>query len=750
MELYPYQKDDYPAIEDMYTATDKFTGKEFPCGYMIEDNKLYLPRGTQVSKIEEMCNVKANYINESDPLENMDKNHYSLYDPRDKIQEESINFLQEENHQAALNLQTGLGKAQPNDTMIPTPNGYTLMGNIKPGDYVFGRNGNPIKVLEIFPQPEKLLVYEIIFKDGRTAKCCKDHLWNIWLDNKWTTVTMNDIIKLFLSGKNIFIPKLINSVNYGTYATAADPFDVGQMISSDTKENDDITYLDKYPEFINQFLYNSPIIRLNLLRGILEKYCELMWENGIYKIKYHTINIIIMHIIKNICYSMNFECIVKDKINKFNTEFNIFISAPMPIINFLIGSTNGMPSDDVWKYIFNDDILLQITDIEALDKEDCTCIKVDAEDQLYLTEDFIVTHNTFCVAYASTKLCEKTLIITPNESLKHQWINTYSKMFDYRNKSLMNIAGSNIIEGIMEDNIESNADVYFVNHQTLRSYMTQYGGYKLHQFFKKINIGIKVYDESHMEFANILLLDFFSNTNRTWYLTATFDRSDKTESQCFKRAFNSVLTYGEMESQEVVEKHVIYHVVNINSRITPRDRSKLMNSFQGFTAANYGKYAFQTDENKTAYKAILEILNITKTLEGKTIIFVPLIDVVDQVVKDLKKDFPDKSVAAYHSRCSKDEKESAEKKDIIVSTIKSCGTGKDIKGLRVVICAEPIASKVVAQQLMGRLRPYAKDKETYFFDVLDISIPAINWWFRARYKKYQELCKKTVYLNMDK
>ena len=57
---------------------------------------------------------------------------------------------------------------------------------------------------------------------------------------------------------------------------------------------------------------------------------------------------------------------------------------------------------------------------------------------------------TFCVAYSSTKLNVKTLIITPNESLKQQWISTYHKMFDYRPKELMNITGSNIIDAIME------------------------------------------------------------------------------------------------------------------------------------------------------------------------------------------------------------------------------------------------------------------------------------------------------------
>ena len=279
--------------------------------------------------------------------------------------------------------------------------------------------------------------------------------------------------------------------------------------------------------------------------------------------------------------------------------------------------------------------------------------------------------------------------------------------------------------------------------------MTNLNGYALHKFFKKIQVGIKVYDEAHMEFGNILLIDNFSNTNRTWYLTATFDRSDKTESVCFKRAFSTVITFGEIESMEVMEKHVIYHVVNINSRPTPKNRGKVM-SFPGLTAASYGRYAIIEDENETAYGAILNILEKIKDIEGKTIIFVPLIEAVDLVVKKLKIDHPDKSIAAYHSKTSKDEKESAIKKDIIVTTIKSCGTGRDIPGLRCCICLDPVASKVIAQQLIGRLRPYAKGKMTFFFDIVDVAFAPLNWWWKSRFKKIETLVKEVVYLNLDK
>jgi len=389
---------------------------------------------------------------------------------------------------------------------------------------------------------------------------------------------------------------------------------------------------------------------------------------------------------------------------------------------------------------------LTVKDIRKIGKEHCKCISVDSEDKLYLANDFIVTHNTFVSCYAATKLNDRFIVVTHSEGIKNQWIKTLREMFDYSSDDLINISGSNVMEAIMNDEVKL-GDVFFANHATLRNYLSLHNGYMLHQFFKKLKVGVKIYDESHLEFANILLMDFFSNTKRNWYLTATFDRSDREESKCFKRAFSSVLQFGEYESKEVTEKHVVYHVVNINSKASPRDKSKIC-GFRGMTGASYGRYAFQYDEKETIFKAITIILDKIKDLEGKIIVYTPLIESCDKVAAKLEELYPDKSVAAYHSHISASEKDDALKKDIIVSTIKSMGVGRDLKGLRSIICAEPIASKVVATQLIGRLRPYAKDTETFFFDIVDISIPPINWWFRSRMKAIDQLAKRIVYLDI--
>ena len=50
---------------------------------------------------------------------------------------------------------TGSGKAQPVDTMIPTPTGWKRMGDLKIGDHVFNENGRIVSVVGVYPQGTK-------------------------------------------------------------------------------------------------------------------------------------------------------------------------------------------------------------------------------------------------------------------------------------------------------------------------------------------------------------------------------------------------------------------------------------------------------------------------------------------------------------------------------------------------------------------------------------------------------------------
>lgn len=95
-------------------------------------------------------------------------------------QQNCIKLLQDRYTKCAL-IQgpAGSSKAQPLYSKILTPNGETTMGELKIGDKIFDRMGNPTEVIGIFPQGKKK-IYKISFSDQTSTECCEDHLWLTW------------------------------------------------------------------------------------------------------------------------------------------------------------------------------------------------------------------------------------------------------------------------------------------------------------------------------------------------------------------------------------------------------------------------------------------------------------------------------------------------------------------------------------------------------------------------------------------
>lgn len=65
---------------------------------------------------------------------------------------------------------------QPLDAKIATPKGWTTMGQLSVGQFVIGRDGQPTKIVGVYPKGEKD-VYRITTSDGTSTECCEDHLW---------------------------------------------------------------------------------------------------------------------------------------------------------------------------------------------------------------------------------------------------------------------------------------------------------------------------------------------------------------------------------------------------------------------------------------------------------------------------------------------------------------------------------------------------------------------------------------------
>jgi phage terminase large subunit-like protein len=71
----------------------------------------------------------------------------------------------------------GNGKALSLDTPIPTPTGWTTMGQIQAKDWVFSDDGNPVQVLAVTDVMNDHKCFEVTFDDGSVIIADANHLW---------------------------------------------------------------------------------------------------------------------------------------------------------------------------------------------------------------------------------------------------------------------------------------------------------------------------------------------------------------------------------------------------------------------------------------------------------------------------------------------------------------------------------------------------------------------------------------------
>jgi hypothetical protein len=74
----------------------------------------------------------------------------------------------------------GTGKALALDTPVPTPDGWTTMGDIQAGDVVYDEAGMPCKVSDAWDIRHGRPCYEIEFSDGSKIVADGDHQWLTW------------------------------------------------------------------------------------------------------------------------------------------------------------------------------------------------------------------------------------------------------------------------------------------------------------------------------------------------------------------------------------------------------------------------------------------------------------------------------------------------------------------------------------------------------------------------------------------
>lgn len=91
----------------------------------------------------------------------------------------------------------GNGKAQPDDALILTDNGYVRMVDIQEGQLIYGEDGQLHKIIGKYDRGIKS-IYKVTFNDRTSTECCDEHLWNISdrcsKDKSFKTIALRSII----------------------------------------------------------------------------------------------------------------------------------------------------------------------------------------------------------------------------------------------------------------------------------------------------------------------------------------------------------------------------------------------------------------------------------------------------------------------------------------------------------------------------------------------------------------------------
>jgi Flp pilus assembly CpaF family ATPase len=255
---------------------------------------------------------------------------------------------------------TGSGKAQPLDTKILTPTGWRLMGDMKPNMVITAHDGSATKVNGVFPQGEKE-IFKVTFIDGRSTRCCNEHLWKI-------------ITRAFPLGEVVNLETIQKRIqNEKISIPLVSP--VGIEMAPILGNHDSVSQLSIHE-------------RLETLGSLIGKKIKTVSDlSQLY-----------------------------DRAYNFEMELNdLDVAETIKEILWSLGASayicpHGKGYILYSRLVLDHTASLEITSIESVGFQPAQCISIDHPDHLYVTDDYVVTHNT-------TLLNCLTLFIDPDESI---------------------------------------------------------------------------------------------------------------------------------------------------------------------------------------------------------------------------------------------------------------------------------------------------------------------------------------------
>ena len=312
-----------------------------------------------------------------------------------------------------------------------------------------------------------------------------------------------------------------------------------------------------------------------------------------------------------------------------------------------------------------------------------------------------------------SQLKKKAMIIVDSISLAEQWRGEFLKHTDLKESHIVILSGQDIVNA---ESKKPTAKIYIAIHRTLGN-MLATDTNSVNLLMNKLHIGIRVFDESHVEFGNICKLNSLSNVEYTIYLTATPSRSNFIDNSLYAKVFGKIPYFNGKDLSGEKYHTVIFYPMNSSPSITQKTSCRTK---YGFSIQKWAGYISSDEAYPLLLEAISGIFSKFKLTERKmkTAIVLPTIKLIKKVSEDLKLLYPGIDIGLFIGELKPKEREEAKEKMFMITDDKMFDKAIDIPDLEILINVVDFGSLVKTEQMIGRLR-YHEGKQSIYIDVVD-------------------------------
>jgi hypothetical protein len=170
-----------------------------------------------------------------------------------KAHADEVELMREDTWKESRNMR------QPLDALIATPVGWRRMGDLKVGDYVFGLDGKQKRVLALHDISEQD-IYRVELTDGRSTECCNEHLWMVCYQPKrsvranFKVMQTQEMLKSGLKsiqGYRYGLP-LVEPVQYDEQDLPVDPYVLGVLIGDGCLREQKLTFRSEDKDILRE------------------------------------------------------------------------------------------------------------------------------------------------------------------------------------------------------------------------------------------------------------------------------------------------------------------------------------------------------------------------------------------------------------------------------------------------------------------------------------------------------------------